>query len=197
MEEQILEKRIAGSPLTCFFQELFGNSDGCQVLRGLPVAAIGRTPAMQPDERFMREALALARMGEAEGEVPVGAVVVKDGVIVGRGYNQPVSRRDPTAHAEIVALRDAARTVDNYRLIGCDLYVTLEPCAMCSGAIIHARIARLIYGAADPKTGACGSVTDLFSQTRLNHHTAVQGGMLAQESSALLQQFFAARRSSP
>lgn len=142
----------------------------------------------------MREALALARIGEAKGEVPVGAVVVKDGAIIGRGYNQPVSARDPTAHAEIVALRDAARVVDNYRLVDCDLYVTLEPCAMCSGAIIHARIAHLIYGAADPKTGACGSVTDLFSQPRLNHHTVVRGGVLAGESSALLQQFFAMRR---
>ncbi len=149
---------------------------------------------MQPDERFMHEALALAQMGHAKGEVPVGAVVVRNGAIIGRGYNQPVSLSDPTAHAEIVALRDAARALDNYRLIDCDLYVTLEPCAMCAGAIIHARIAHLVYGAADPKTGACGSVTDLFSQPRLNHHTAVQGGVLAAECGVLLQQFFAARR---
>jgi tRNA(adenine34) deaminase len=149
---------------------------------------------MHPDVRFMREALALAGAAQAAGEVPVGAIVVKDGAIVGRGYNQPVSARDPTAHAEIVALRDAARALDNYRLIGCDLYVTLEPCAMCAGAIMHARIARVMYGAPDPKTGACGSVTDLFALPKLNHHTAVQGGLLAQESSTLLQAFFAARR---
>ncbi len=152
---------------------------------------------MQPDERFMREALALAQIGQTKGEVPVGAVVVRGGEIIGRGYNQPVSLRDPTAHAEIVAMRDAARSVDNYRLVDCELYVTLEPCAMCAGAIIHARIARLVYGAADPKTGACGSVTDLFSQPKLNHHTTVQGGILGGESSAMLQQFFAARRSTP
>jgi len=152
---------------------------------------------MEAEERYMREALALAETGQAAGEVPVGAVVVKDGVVIGRGYNQPVSARDPTAHAEIVALRDAARAIGNYRLTGCELYVTLEPCAMCSGAILHARIARLIYGAADPKTGACGSVTDLFSQPKLNHHTEVLGGVLASESTLLLQQFFAARRQGP
>ena len=142
----------------------------------------------------MREALALAQMGQAAGEVPVGAVVVKDGLVIGRGYNQPVSAHDPTAHAEIVALRDAARALGNYRLTGCELYVILEPCAMCAGAILHARIARLLYGAADPKTGACGSVTDLFAQPGLNHHTVVKGGILAEESSLLLQQFFAGRR---
>ncbi|HSQ05842.1 MAG TPA: tRNA adenosine(34) deaminase TadA [Burkholderiales bacterium] len=149
---------------------------------------------MDTEERYMREALALAQMGQAAGEVPVGAVVVKDGLVIGRGYNQPVSAHDPTAHAEIVALRDAARALGNYRLTGCELYVILEPCAMCAGAILHARIARLLYGAADPKTGACGSVTDLFAQPGLNHHTVVKGGILAEESSLLLQQFFAGRR---
>jgi tRNA(adenine34) deaminase len=124
----------------------------------------------------------------------VGAVVVKDAEIIGRGYNQPVAAQDPTAHAEIAALRDAARRVGNYRLGGCELYVTLEPCTMCAGAILHARIARVVYGAADPKTGACGSVVDLFSETRLNHHAVVSSGVLATECATLLQRFFAARR---
>lgn len=145
-------------------------------------------------ELFMHEALVLAREAAQRGEVPVGAVVVKDGRVIGRGYNQPISASDPTAHAEIVALRDAARTVGDYRLTGCDLYVTLEPCAMCSGAIMHARLARVVYGARDPKTGACGSVVDLFSEPRLNHQTAVEGGLLARECGQLLQDFFAERR---
>jgi tRNA(adenine34) deaminase len=119
---------------------------------------------------------------------------VKDGEIVGRGYNHPICGHDPTAHAEIAAMRDAAQRLGNYRLAGCELYVTLEPCVMCAGAIMHARVARLIYGAADPKTGACGSVVDLFAELRLNHHAAVTGGVLAAESAALLQGFFAARR---
>ena len=146
------------------------------------------------DEIFMQEALELAREGAALGEVPVGAVVVKDGLVVGRGYNQPISGHDPTAHAEIVAMRDAAQHVGNYRLTGCALYVTLEPCAMCAGAIIHARLARLVFGAADPKTGACGSVINLFAEDRLNHHTTVQCGVSAREAGALLQGFFAQRR---
>lgn len=145
-------------------------------------------------ELFMHEALVLAREAAQRGEVPVGAVVVKDGRVIGRGYNQPISASDPTAHAEIVALRDAAGTVGDYRLTGCDLYVTLEPCAMCSGAIMHARLARVVYGARDPKTGACGSVVDLFSEPRLNHQTAVEGGLLARECGQLLQDFFAVRR---
>ena len=145
-------------------------------------------------ERFMHEALALARRAEALGEVPVGAVVVRDGLIVGRGYNAPISSADPTAHAEIRALREAAAALGNYRLTGCALYVTLEPCAMCAGAIMHARIARLVYGASDPKTGACGSVVNLFAEARLNHHTEVEGGLLAEHSGALLSGFFANRR---
>ena len=144
----------------------------------------------------MRAALELAAQAAAAGEVPVGAVVVKDGEIIGRGYNHPISGHDPTAHAEIAALRDAAARLGNYRLVGCELYVTLEPCVMCAGAIMHARIARLVYGAKDPKTGACGSVADPFSEPRLNHHTTVAGGLLAGEATALLQRFFAARRSS-
>ena len=146
------------------------------------------------DEAMMAEALALARAASGRGEVPVGAVVIRDGAIVGRGGNAPILHSDPTAHAEIAALRDAGRALGNYRLPDCALYVTLEPCAMCAGAIIHARLARLVYGAADPKTGACGSVIDLFGEARLNHHTRVTGGVLATESAMLLSQFFAARR---
>jgi tRNA(adenine34) deaminase len=145
-------------------------------------------------EDWMNEALALAREAGARGEVPVGAIVVCDGAIVGRGGNSPIAGNDPTAHAEIAALREAAATLGNYRLPGCELYVTLEPCAMCAGAILHARLARLVYGAPDPKTGACGSVIDLFAQPRLNHHTSVEGGVAAHACAALLTQFFAARR---
>ena len=146
------------------------------------------------DEAFMRTALQLAEQAAAMGEVPVGAVVVHDGVIIGRGYNHPISAHDPTAHAEVVALRDAAQRLGNYRLVGCQLYVTLEPCAMCVGAMLHARIQRVIYAASDPKTGACGSVVNLFGDQRLNHHAAVIGGILAEDSRALLQRFFTARR---
>ncbi|HEY7674183.1 MAG TPA: tRNA adenosine(34) deaminase TadA [Burkholderiales bacterium] len=146
------------------------------------------------DASMMLEALRLAAQAAREGEVPVGAVVVKDGRIVGRGFNAPISSYDPTAHAEVRALREAARRLANYRLSGCTLYVTLEPCAMCAGAIMHARIERLVYGASDPKTGACGSVTDLFSQKNLNHHTTVVGGVLAAEAGRLLSDFFLARR---
>ena len=142
----------------------------------------------------MRESLRLAVRAAERGEVPVGALVVKDGKVIGRGYNAPISSKDPTAHAEIQALREATKNLGNYRLEGCSLYVTLEPCAMCAGAIMHARIARLVYGAADPKTGACGSVVDLFTERRLNHHTEVTGGILAAEAGRLLSEFFAARR---
>ena len=142
----------------------------------------------------MREALSMARSAECLGEVPVGAVVVREGVIVGRGFNSPIGEHDPTAHAEIAALRDAARNLENYRLPGCELFVTLEPCAMCAGAILHSRIARVVYGARDPKTGVHGSVVDLFAVERLNHHTEVLGGVLADECSQLLSSFFAGRR---
>ena len=142
----------------------------------------------------MRAALDLARQAQADGEVPVGAVVVRDGEIIGRGYNAPISRHDPSAHAEMMALRDAARHLGNYRLVDCELFVTLEPCLMCAGAIMHARIARLVYGAGDPKTGACGSVVDVFAESRLNHHAEVAGGLLADECGALLSDFFAMRR---
>lgn len=146
------------------------------------------------DMAHMQEALKLAAQAAAAGEVPVGAVVVRDGVIVGRGYNQPILGTDPSAHAEIMAMRDAGKALGNYRLADCDLYVTLEPCVMCSGAIMHARIRRVIFGARDPKTGACGSAIDLFAQPHLNHHAEVSGGMLADEAVVLLQDFFSRRR---
>lgn len=146
------------------------------------------------DVDFMREALKLAEQAALAGEVPVGAVVVKDGEIVGRGYNAPISRHDPSAHAEIAALRDAAQRIGNYRLVGCELFVTLEPCVMCVGAMFHARIARVVFGAQDYKTGAAGSVLDLFAQSQLNHHAAIQGGVLAEECGKVLTDFFAMRR---
>ena len=172
------------------------------------------------DTDYMRAALELARQAQAAGEVPVGAVVVQDGVIVGRGFNAPISRHDPSAHAEMMALRDAAQRLGNYRLAGCELFVTIEPCLMCAGAIMYARIARVMYGAKDPKTGACGSVLDAFGEfnpprpplvrggehapspdkgragegLRLNHHTEVGGGLLAEECGAMLSNFFALRR---
>ena len=146
------------------------------------------------DATYMGEALALARQAAAAGEVPVGAVVVKDGAVIGRGHNHPVAAHDPTAHAEVVAMRDAAARLGNYRLVDCTLYVTLEPCAMCAGAIMHARLGRVVYGAADPKAGACGSVVNLFAESRLNHHATVAGGMMAEEAGKLLQEFFSMRR---
>ncbi len=147
-----------------------------------------------PDQDFMQLALLQAQHAWDLGEVPVGAVVVKDGEVVAVGFNQPIGRHDPTAHAEIVALRAAAAKLGNYRLPGCELYVTLEPCIMCAGAMMHARIARVVYAASDPKTGAAGSVIDLFEQDRLNHHTAVEGGVLAEEAGTMLRGFFAERR---
>jgi len=148
----------------------------------------------QSDEVYMRHALALAQQTAVAGEVPVGAVVVKDGEIVGRGFNAPISRHDPSAHAEIAALRDAALRIGNYRLVGCELFVTLEPCVMCVGAMFHARIARVVFGAQDYKTGAAGSVLDLFAQPQLNHHATIQGGVLADECGKTLTDFFAMRR---
>mgnify|MGYP000250479649 FL=1 len=146
------------------------------------------------DESFMRAALQQAIQARDHDEVPIGAVVVKNQKIIGQGFNSPVASHDPTQHAEIMALRDAARRLGNYRLPGCQLYVTLEPCIMCAGAIMHARIARLVYGAADPKTGACGSIVNVFSETRLNHHTQVTGGILAAQCGLMLREFFLARR---
>jgi tRNA(adenine34) deaminase len=149
------------------------------------------------DQQFMRAALDLASRAEAFGEVPVGALVVSDGEIIGQGHNATISCNDPTAHAEVNALREAAQRIGNYRLVDCTLYVTLEPCVMCAGAIMHARIARLIFGALDPKTGACGSVANLFDDARLNHHAEVVGGILAEQCGLRLKEFFAGRRQRP
>jgi len=157
-------------------------------------ATVPFDPVADSDIVYMREALRLAEQAALAGEVPVGAVVVKDGQIVGRGSNAPISRHDPSAHAEIAALRDAAQHLGNYRLVGCDLFVTLEPCVMCVGAMFHARIARVVFGARDPKTGAAGSVFNLFAETRLNHHARTHGGVLAEECGKVLSDFFAARR---
>ncbi len=144
--------------------------------------------------QFMQVALELAKQAAINGEVPVGAIVVNNGEIIGRGSNAPISLNDPSAHAEIQALRDAAKTLNNYRLIECTLYVTLEPCVMCTGAIQHARIAKLVYGASDPKTGACGSVVNLMTENKLNHHTEVLAGVMAEECGKLLSTFFKERR---
>ena len=149
---------------------------------------------MRNDDDFMRVALTLARQAELSGEVPVGAIVVKDGAIIGRGSNAPISRHDPSAHAELLALREAAQHLGNYRLVGCELFVTLEPCVMCVGAMFHARIARVVFGASDFKTGACGSVLNLFAEQRLNHHAEMTAGVLAEECGQVLSDFFAARR---
>lgn len=149
---------------------------------------------MTRDELFMQQALSQAHNAWALGEVPVGAVVVKDGQVIATGFNQPIGTHDPTAHAEIMALRAAAEILGNYRLPGCELYVTLEPCVMCSGAMMHARLSRVVFGAADPKTGACGSVVNLFAQDKLNHHAEMTGGVLADQCGALLKEFFASRR---
>jgi tRNA(adenine34) deaminase len=149
---------------------------------------------MRNDDDFMRVALALARQAELSGEVPVGAIVVKEGIIIGRGSNAPISRHDPSAHAELLALREAAQHMGNYRLVGCELFVTLEPCVMCVGAIFHARIARVVFGASDFKTGACGSVLNLFAEQRLNHHAEIIAGVLAEECGQVLSNFFATRR---
>lgn len=158
------------------------------------------------DADYMRHALAIARQSQAAGEVPVGAVVVQHGEIIGQGFNAPISRNDPSAHAEMLALRDAAQRLGNYRLVECELFVTLEPCLMCAGVIMQARIARVVYGASNPKAGACGSVLDVFGDlsfpssqdakgiVRLNHHARVSGGLLAEECGSLLSNFFAQRR---
>jgi tRNA(adenine34) deaminase len=146
------------------------------------------------DAIYMRQAIDQAHNAWVLGEVPVGALLVRDGVVIATGFNQPIGMHDPTAHAEIMALRAAAELLGNYRLPGCDLYVTLEPCAMCAGAMIHARLARVIFGAFDPKTGACGSIVNLFEESKLNHHTKVTGGVLADDCARMLKEFFAERR---
>jgi tRNA(adenine34) deaminase len=146
------------------------------------------------DLHFMTLAQAAAEEARAAGEVPVGAVLVRGDEVIARGFNHPIGAHDPSAHAEMVALRAAAQSLENYRLPGCELYVTLEPCLMCAGAIMHARIARVVFGARDPKTGACGSVVDAFANPQLNHHTTVLGGALEDECGAALKSFFAERR---
>jgi tRNA(adenine34) deaminase len=154
-------------------------------------------PGFSPqDEWAMRQALDQAQNAWLTGEVPVGAVIVRDGQLIATGYNRPITTHDPTAHAEIVALRHAAQLMENYRLPECELFVTLEPCAMCAMALMHARFKRVVFAAADPKTGAAGSVLDLFDEPRLNHHTEVVGGLLADASARLLRDFFAERRAS-
>nr|WP_245964802.1 tRNA adenosine(34) deaminase TadA [Trinickia dinghuensis] len=146
------------------------------------------------DRRYMALALDAARSARAAGEVPVGAVLVRGDEVIATGFNHPIGGHDPSAHAEMAALRAAARSLQNYRLPGCELFVTLEPCLMCAGAIMHARIARVVFGAHDPKTGACGSVVDAFANRQLNHHTEVEGGVLATECGDALKSFFADRR---
>jgi tRNA(adenine34) deaminase len=162
------------------------------------VSDLPQTPSAAQDEYAMRRALDQALNAQLAGEVPVGAVITQmvDGVpqVVATGYNRPITTSDPTAHAEIVALRHAAQLLGNYRLPGCTLYVTLEPCAMCAMALMHARVGRVVFAARDPKTGAAGSVLDLFAERRLNHHTTVEAGLLADAASALLRDFFAQRR---
>jgi len=146
------------------------------------------------DTDYLRAAMEQARAAEADGEVPVGAVVVRDGEIIATGRNRVITDSDPTAHAEIVALRAAGTVLGNYRLEGCDLYCTLEPCAMCAGAILHARIRRLVYAASDPKAGACGSVLGVMNHPQLNHKVEVVAGLLAEECGAMLTTFFRSRR---
>jgi tRNA(adenine34) deaminase len=148
----------------------------------------------ETDLKWMRHAIKLANQGSQEDEVPVGAVLVLDNKIIGEGWNQPIGNYDPSAHAEINALRAAGKAIENYRLLNTTLYVTLEPCTMCAGAIIHARVGRVVFGASDPKAGAAGSVLDIFANEKINHHVRVEGGLLADECGELLTQFFRARR---
>lgn len=146
------------------------------------------------DQQFMRMAIEQAQLAAQSGEVPVGAVLVKDGKVISKAFNRPISNHDPSAHAEMLALREAALAEENYRIPGSTLYVTLEPCAMCSGAILHARIDRVVYGASDPKTGAAGSVLDIFASKQINHQTSVEGGIMSEECGQLLRDFFKGRR---
>ena len=146
------------------------------------------------DHQFMQQAIEQAQLAALAGEVPVGAVLVRDGKILSKAFNKPITNHDPSAHAEMLALRSAAQSEENYRLPGSTLYVTLEPCAMCSGAILHARVDRVVFGAADPKTGAAGSVLDVFSSKQINHQTSVEGGVMGEECGQLLRSFFKERR---
>jgi tRNA(adenine34) deaminase len=151
-------------------------------------------PQAQEDAQYMRLALAQASLAEDAGEVPIGAIVVFNGEIIGRGYNRNLIDHDPSAHAEMVAMREAARRLGNHRLRGCEMFVTMEPCAMCAGALIHARISRLIYGASDPKAGAVGSVLEVLNHPKLNHQMAVTSGVLLDECSGIVRDFFRSRR---
>ena len=146
------------------------------------------------DQQYMRMAIEQAQLAAQSGEVPVGAVLVKDGQVISKAFNKPITNHDPSAHAEMLALRGAALAAENYRIPGSTLYVTLEPCAMCSGAMLHARIDRVVYGASDPKTGAAGSVLDIFASKQINHQTSVEGGIMSEECGQLLRDFFKGRR---
>ena len=146
------------------------------------------------DRQFMQQALDQAKLAAMAGEVPVGAVLVRDGKIISRGFNQPIGNSDPSAHAEMIALRSAAQLESNYRLPGTTLYVTLEPCLMCAGAMLHARVERVVFGATDPKTGAAGSVLNVFSEKQINHQTQVEGGIMSDECGQILRDFFKGRR---
>lgn len=146
------------------------------------------------DRQFMQQALEQAQLAAAAGEVPVGAVLVRNGQVISKGFNRPISNNDPSAHAEMMALRSAAQADSNYRLPGTTLYVTLEPCTMCAGAMLHARVDRVVFGASDPKTGAAGGVLDIFSEKQINHQTQVEGGIMSEECSQVLRQFFKERR---
>ena len=146
------------------------------------------------DQQYMRMAIEQAQLAAQSGEVPVGAVLVKDGQVISKAFNKPIANHDPSAHAEMLALREAALAEENYRIPGSTLYVTLEPCAMCSGAMLHARIDRVVYGASDPKTGAAGSVLDIFASKQINHQTSVEGGIMSEECGQLLRDFFKGRR---
>jgi len=163
----------------------------------------GNNRALVSDEResldlfWMQRALELAQKAQSLGEVPIGAVLVKDDHIIGEGYNSPISHNDPTAHAEIMALRDAAQRISNYRLLDTTLYVTIEPCVMCAGALVHARVKEVVFGAAEPRTGAVGSVFDILQSSKLNHQVNVRGGVMAQECASLMQEFFKQRRGAP
>ena len=146
------------------------------------------------DHQFMQQAIEQAQLAAVAAEVPVGAVLVRDGQVIAKAFNKPIGNHDPSAHAEMLALREAAKTEENYRLPGSTLYVTLEPCAMCSGAILHARVDRVVFGAPDPKTGAAGSVLDVFSSKQINHQTSIEGGVMSEECGQLLRSFFKGRR---
>ena len=146
------------------------------------------------DRQFMEQALEQAQLAAIAGEVPVGAVIVRNGVVLSKAFNKPITNHDPSAHAEMLVLRQAALSEENYRLPGTTLYVTLEPCTMCAGAMLHARVDRIVYGAADPKTGAAGSVLDVFSSKQINHQTVIEGGMMGEECGQLLRDFFKERR---